>query len=94
MHDIEQADEGNIDHLVSGPSGVFLIETKHSSYLPDLVTRATPVVCVDREVKRPYQLDRAWIVGRVSIAGWVREQSQPVLASERLAVVPKEVVQP
>jgi hypothetical protein len=100
MHDIEQADEGKIDHLVSGHSGVFLIETNHSSYLPNRVTAATrqaakvaddlgvwitPVVCVGRELKRPYQLDRVSIVGRAGIAGWIREQSQPVLASERLA---------
>jgi len=28
MHGIEQAGEGNIDHLVSGPTGVFMIESK------------------------------------------------------------------
>lgn len=28
MHDVEQPGEGNIDHIVSGPTGVFLVETK------------------------------------------------------------------
>jgi hypothetical protein len=32
MHDIEQVGEGNIDHLASGPSGVYLIETKYRRY--------------------------------------------------------------
>lgn len=95
MHDIEQAGEGNIDHLVSGPRGVFLIETKHRGYLPNRMTKAkrqaaklagelgvwiTPVICVDRAVKRPYELERVWIVGRAGIAAWVREQSESVLA--------------
>jgi hypothetical protein len=32
MHDIEQFGEGNIDHLASGPSGVYLVETKYRRY--------------------------------------------------------------
>lgn len=37
MHDLEQAGEGNVDHLVSGPNGVYLVETKYRRYeKPDL----------------------------------------------------------
>jgi hypothetical protein len=32
MHDIEQGGEGNIDHLLSGPNGVYLVETKERRY--------------------------------------------------------------
>ena len=28
MHDVEQQAEGNIDHIVSGANGVYLVETK------------------------------------------------------------------
>ncbi len=34
LHDVPFAGEGNIDHLVSGPNGVYLVETKFGSYLP------------------------------------------------------------
>jgi hypothetical protein len=69
MHDIEQAGEGNIDHLVSGPSGVFMIETKLRSYNQRHLTKAkrqaaklhdelgiwvTPVICLaERTGEKP-----------------------------------------
>jgi hypothetical protein len=69
MHDIEQAGEGNIDHLVSGPSGVFMIETKLRSYNERQLSKAkrqaaklhdeldvwvTPVICLaERTGERP-----------------------------------------
>ena len=34
MHDMPQRGEGNIDHVVSGPNGVYLVETKFARYLP------------------------------------------------------------
>ena len=35
MHDLERGMAGNIDHLVSGPTGVFMIETKFRRYDSD-----------------------------------------------------------
>jgi hypothetical protein len=61
VHDIPQPGEGNIDHLVSGPSGVFMIETKRWEYdawhlrkakrqaaklATELGVWVTPVICL------------------------------------------------
>ena len=64
MHDIEQDGEGNVDHLVSGPTGVYMIETKYRRYdeqahlrkakrqaaklHDELGVWVTPVVCLDQ----------------------------------------------
>jgi Nuclease-related domain len=67
-HDIEQRFEGNVDHLVTGPSGsVYMIETKHRRYEDDDLRKAkrqaakihadlgawvTPVICLDQRRDR------------------------------------------
>jgi hypothetical protein len=69
MHDVPQRGEGNIDHIVSGPTGAYLIETKARGYQADHLVRArrqaaklqaelgtwvTPVICLnERESKAP-----------------------------------------
>src|SRR6266540_3049981 len=40
IHDVPQEREGNIDHLVSGPNGVYLIETKSRVYTPQHLRKA------------------------------------------------------
>jgi hypothetical protein len=35
MHDLEEGVPGNVDHLVSGPTGTFLVETKFRRYDSD-----------------------------------------------------------
>lgn len=101
MHDIEQDREGNVDHLVSGPSGVYLIETKHRRYADDQLRKAkrqaaklhdelgvwvTPVICLDqRRQREPYRHHGVWIVCRDRLSGWLRAQRNPVLEFERLA---------
>jgi Nuclease-related domain len=70
LHDIEQRLEGNIDHLASGPNGVFLIETKHHRYKRGDLTKAkrqaakvhdelgvyvTPVICLDDRSGGPFR---------------------------------------
>jgi hypothetical protein len=40
MHDIERPGEGNIEHVGSGPGGVFLVETKLRSYKDDQLVEA------------------------------------------------------
>ena len=101
MHDIEEPGEGNVDHLVSGRSGVFLVETKHRSYELQHLRKAkrqaaklhdelgiwvTPVVCLDqRRGKPPYRHDGVWIVCREDVAEWVRRQRNAQLPFARLA---------
>jgi hypothetical protein len=87
-HDIQQRSEGNVDHLVSGPSGVFMIETKRRSFKPTDLPKArrqakklhdelgvwvTPVICLDRRrAARPYRNRGVWIVSRESLLDWLR----------------------
>lgn len=88
IHDLEQAGEGNIDHVVSGPTGVFLIETKHRRYEENHLRKAkrqaaklhdelgvwvTPVICLDQRASRePYRHQGVWIVCRDRLVEWLR----------------------
>jgi hypothetical protein len=100
MHDIEQRGEGNIDHLVSGPTGVFLVETKLRRYRPpDLVkvkrqavrlnaelgTWITPVICLHERQGRPFKTEGVWIVPRSEIRTWTRGQRNTPVPFEQLA---------
>ena len=43
LHDLENVLPGNVDHVVSGPTGVFLIETKSNGFQTrDLDARSAP----------------------------------------------------
>ena len=100
LHDVPFAGEGNIDHLVSGPNGVFLVETKFGSYLPvhlkkakrqaaklsdELAVLVTPVLCVAVGEGDPYRHGGVQIVGFDALLGWIREQSNPPVEFNRLA---------
>jgi hypothetical protein len=101
-HDIERPFEGNVDHLVSGPSGVFMIETKHRGYKPADLPKArrqakklrgelgvwvTPVICLDRRRGRPYCNRGVWIVSRKRLLTWVRAQRKEAADPKRLAAL-------
>ena len=92
MHDIEQSGEGNVDHLVSGPNGVYLIETKLRRYQAAHLTKAkrqaaklktelgvwvTPVICLDQRRGRPFRIEGVWIVPREQLLDWLRAPAQP-----------------
>lgn len=101
MHDIEQRREGNIDHLVSGPTGVFMVETKERRYEDHHLAKAkrqaakihdelgvwvTPVICIHRRRgHRPFKTQGVWIVPQPSLLEWIREQRNTAVESERLA---------
>jgi hypothetical protein len=100
LHDIPFAGEGNIDHLVSGPNGVYLVETKFGSYLPvhlkkakrqaaklsdELGVPVTPVLCVASSEGDPYRHLGVHVVGFDLLLTWIREQSNPPVEFERLA---------
>lgn len=91
-HDLRQQFEGNVDHLVSGRTGVFMIETKHRGYKPADLSKArrqakrlndeldswvTPVICLDRRrASKPYRNHGVWIVSRERLVDWIRAQPQ------------------
>ena len=100
MHDIPQAGEGNIDHIVSGPTGIYLIETKARSYREEALGKArrqaaklhdelgtwvTPVICIDQRPRKPFRHDRVWIVPRAHVLEWIRAQKHQEVSFERLA---------
>jgi len=100
MHDIQQERQANIDHLVSGPTGVYLIETKARWYPPDTLRRVrgqaarihdalgvwiTPVICIPNRAAPPRQHDRVWIVPSQHVTAWIRQQHNKPVEFERLA---------
>ncbi|HYZ77430.1 MAG TPA: nuclease-related domain-containing protein [Gaiellaceae bacterium] len=101
VHDISQVGEGNLDHLVSGPSGVFMIETKRWEYEPwhlhkakrqaaklaaELGIFVTPVICLARRpLARPYRDRGVWILGRERLVDWLTTQQNEATEPGRLA---------
>lgn len=100
MHDVEQEYEGNIDHIASGPKGVFLIETKARRYEETQLTKAkrqaaklhdelgvwvTPVICLYERRCKPFRAKGVSIVPLQHLLGWLREQDETPVAFERLA---------
>jgi hypothetical protein len=100
LHDIPFVGEGNIDHLVSGPNGVYLVEAKFGSYLPvhlkkakrqaaklsdELGVLVTPVLCVGASDGGPYRHGGVQVVAFDGLLPWIREQSNPPVEFERLA---------
>jgi hypothetical protein len=97
--DIEQED-GTFEHLVSGPSGVFLIEARHSldhgadlaemrshaeELRVELDTWVTPVVCLTGLFAgKPRRREKVWLVHRREIARWIASRRNPVLESGTL----------
>jgi len=100
MHDIERAGEGNIDHVASGPGGVFLVETKARRYEEAHLVKAkrqaarlhdelgvwvTPVICLHARKAKPFRTQGVWVVPRERLLDWLREQHNQPVAFERLA---------
>jgi hypothetical protein len=100
LHDIPQEFAGNIDHLVSGPSGVYMIETKNRGYQNGDLRKAkrqaamlrdelgvwvTPVICLDKRRDRdPFRCEGVWIVCRTRLLVWIQVQRNRALAPGRL----------
>jgi nuclease-like protein len=86
---------GNIDHVVCGPSGAFLIDTKTNRYrFPDLAIArrrakwlsdrleghwVTPVICLVKGRRAPYEHQRVWVVGVDELVEWLEaRRDRPV----------------
>jgi hypothetical protein len=100
MHDIEQHGEGNIDHLVSGPTGVFMIESKSKGYLTKALGKAkrqawkihdeigcfvVPVICIHERDQKQFTHKKVWIVPEQHLLDWIRSQKNQTVPFERLA---------
>jgi hypothetical protein len=103
---IGEEDDGAVAHLVSGPTGVFLVEAKSGrctdEYLSEARRRAaelfheldtwvTPVVCpTGRAWQKPRRREKVWIVRRSQLAKWIAGRRNPVLESEHLPDITAE----
>jgi hypothetical protein len=100
MHDLERPGSENIDHLVSGPNGVYLIETKANRYEERHLGRAkgqahwlhdqlgvfvTPVICLRARRRKPFRHDKVWIVPHQELLDWLRAQRNHPVDFNRLA---------
>lgn len=100
MHDIERPSEANLDHVVSGPNGVFLIETKARRYEERHLGRVkhqtrwlhdqlgvwvTPVVCLHERRREPFRAKGVWIVPHTELLEWLQAQRNTPVTFERLA---------
>jgi hypothetical protein len=94
MQDIQRPGRANIDHLVSGTNGIYLIETKANRYEDrhlgrvmrqalwlhdELDVFVTPVVCLGSRRRRPFKTHGVWVVPHAQLLDWLRAQrNQPV----------------
>ncbi len=100
LHDIKPADGANIDHLVSGPTGVYVIDTKARRYEETHLDRVmqqalalhdqidcfvTPVICLKERDANPFKTKGVWVVPHAHLVGWLREQRNQTVEFERLA---------
>jgi Holliday junction resolvase-like predicted endonuclease len=100
MHDIEQMGEGNIDHIASGPTGVYLVETKTRRYLDGQLTKVkrqaaklhdelgvfvTPLICLHSREGKPFKTHGVWVVPRQELLGWLHSQHNRAVDFDRLA---------
>jgi hypothetical protein len=89
-HDLDHLVGGNIDHVIAGPTGVYMVETKARAYLESHLPRAkrhakvvsdrlggvwvTPVICIHRPTAEPFETQGVWIVPKHCINDWIRAQ--------------------
>jgi hypothetical protein len=89
-HDVIRGTSGRLDHLVVGPSGAFVVVTRHRAYRLEHLSRAkhhatrmhselgrwvTPVICLTMRDDTPHRRDGVWIMGAEHLVGWLRSRS-------------------
>jgi hypothetical protein len=101
MHGVPQGGMGDIDHIASGPNGVYLIETKDKGFAEEaqlakarhqaaklrdeLGVWVSPVLCMNRRRKGPWKNGIVAIVAPAQLLDWLRSQRNPRVDPERLA---------
>lgn len=100
MHDIDRWGAPNIDHIASGPHGVYAIETKlrryedsdlgrikHQARLlhDELDVWVTPVICLHLRRGKTFRHNGVSIVPHRDLLRWLRAQRNQPVEFERLA---------
>lgn len=109
VHGVERDGDGTVDHLVSGPAGLFLINTAPRRYgdehlretwrkakelFDELHTWVTPVICPAASRGKPIRDERVWVVRGDQVADWISRQRNPVLEYERIARLAERLERP
>ena len=89
-HDVVRGTSGRLDHLVVGPSGAFVVVTRHRAYRVEHLGRAkhhaarmhseldrwvTPVICLTMRDDTPHRRDGVWIMGAEHLVEWLRSRA-------------------
>jgi hypothetical protein len=93
LHDVDSIVSGNIDHIVLGPTGVFIIETKSRSYelahlkrtkmaatrVAEILDRrfVVPVICLHLRPDELRRHDGVDVVGIDRLVDFMRSRRQP-----------------
>ena len=100
MHDVMFGGHGNLDHIVSGPNGVYLVETKYRRYEQKQLGRVkhqarllhdelgvwvTPVICLRNRRRNTFTASKVAIVPYDQLLDWLRAQRNRPVEFERLA---------
>ena len=100
MHDTTPTGRGNVDHIVSGPNGVYLVETKYRRYEERHLRRVkrqaallhdelgvwvTPVICLRYRDGNAFTASKVAIVPYDELLDWLRAQRNRAVEFERLA---------
>jgi len=100
MHDIKPSGRANLDHIVSGPNGVYLVETKYRRYEQKQLGRVkhqarllhdelgvwvTPVICLRNRRRGAFTASKVAIVPYDQLLDWLRAQRNRPVEFERLA---------
>ncbi len=100
MHDVMFGGRGNLDHIVSGPNGVYLVETKYRRYEQKQLGRVkhqarllhdelgvwvTPVICLRNRRRGAFTASKVAIVPYDQLLDWLRAQRNRPVEFERLA---------
>ncbi len=87
LHDLELDHGGNVDHLVCGRTGAYVVETKLRRYEERHLRQAkreaswaherlrvwvTPVICLATRDDSPYRRQGVWVMGRAHLVDWLR----------------------
>jgi hypothetical protein len=100
LHDVMFGGCGNLDHIVSGPNGVYLVETKYRHYEQKQLGRVkhqarllhdelgvwvTPVICLRNRSRGEFTASKVAIVPYDHLLDWLRAQRNRPVEFERLA---------
>jgi len=100
MHTVKPANGADLDHIVSGPNDLYLIETKDRWYPDAHLGRVkgqakwlrhqvdcyvTPVICLHKRGGNPFHDRGVWVVPHQHLLEWLRKQHNQQVEFERLA---------